>query len=78
MSLSQSECLTQPIQMLLFSNEKIFSEFFSAFPESTSNLKFFEKNDESQRIFFSEIKDCKKRGYLNAKKAACQNTYGQS
>ena len=32
--LSKSECLTQPILMLLCQNQKIFSEFFAAFPKS--------------------------------------------
>ena len=50
----------------------------SAFAEATSNLEYFEKKDEPQRLFVSEIIDSKERGYLNAKKAPCQNTYGQS
>ena len=33
-SLSKSECLTQPIQMQLSPNQKLFSEFFSPFPKS--------------------------------------------
>ena len=46
--------------------EKIFSDFLSEFPKSPQNLVYFEKNDEPQRLFVSEIIDCKKRGYLNA------------
>ena len=56
----------QPIQMPLSLNQKIFSDFFSAFTESTSNLKYFEEKDEPQRLFVSEIIDCKMRGYFNA------------
>ena len=41
-SLSKSECLTKRIQMLLSQNQKIFSEFFAAFPKSTKNLEYFE------------------------------------
>ena len=56
----------KPIQMQLSQNQKIFSDFFSAFPESTSNLKYFETKDEPQMSFVSEIIHCKMRGYLNA------------
>ena len=56
---SKRECLTQPIQMELSQNQKIFADFFS------------------RRLFVSEIRDYKRRGYLNARKAAYQNTYGQ-
>ena len=73
-SLSKSECLMKPIHMLWSQNQKIFSYIFSAFPESRQNLESFEKNYEPQKLFVSEIK----RGYLNAQKDLCQNTYGQS
>ena len=65
-SLSKIECLTQPTQMQLSENQKIFSELFSAFLKSGSNLQCFEKEDDPQRLFASEIIDCKNRGYLNA------------
>ena len=52
--------------MLLSQNQKIFFQFFSPFPESISNLQYFEEKDEPQRLFFSGILDCKNRGYLNA------------
>ena len=58
-------------------NEKIFPKFFSAFPESVWNLKYFEKNDQPWNLFASDIIDCKEPGYLNAQKAKCQNTYRQ-
>ena len=61
-------------QMLLSQNQKISSQFFSAFSKSTKNLEYFEKKDEDRKLFFSEIIDCKKRGYLNPEKAPCQNT----
>ena len=64
--------------MLLSQNQKIFFQFFSAFPESISNLQYFEEKNEPQRLFVSGILDCKNRGYLNALKATCQNTYGQA
>ena len=77
-SLSKSEYLTQPIQMQLSLNQKMFSEFFSSFPQSTYNLKYFEKKDDPQRLFLSQFIESKMWGYLNAKNAPCQNTYGQS
>ena len=43
--------------MQLSQNQKIFSEFFSEFPKSTSNLKYFEQEDKPQTLFVSEIKD---------------------
>ena len=52
--------------MQLSQNEKIFSEFFSAFPKSTSNLEYLEKEDALKRLFVSQIIDCKKPGYLIA------------
>ena len=76
--LSKNECLIKPIQMLLCRNEKIFSWFFSAFAESTSNFEYFETKDEPGRVILSEIIDYKKRCYLKAEKAAYQNTYGPS
>ena len=64
--------------MQLSPNQKMFSEFFSAFPKSTEILKYFETNDELQRLFISEIIDCENRGYFNVQKDPCHNTYGQS
>ena len=62
--------------MLLSQNQKIFSDFFSPFPQFTSNFKYFEKKDEPGRLFVSEIIDYKKRCYLNTEKVAYLNTYG--
>ena len=63
--------------MLLSQNQKISAELFSGFPKSTSNLEYFQKEVSLGSHFFTEIIDCKKRGYLNAQKAPCQNTYEQ-
>ena len=62
--------------MLLSQNQKIFSDFFSPFPQFTSNFEYFEKKDEPGRLFVSEIIDYKKRCYLNTEKVAYLNTYG--
>ena len=40
-------------------------------------MEDFEEKDEPQGLFVSEIIDWKKRGYLNAERAKCQNTYVQ-
>ena len=64
--------------MQLSPNQKIFGHNFFAYPKPTQNFKHFEKKDEPQRLFLSEVIGSKKQGYLNAYKAPCQNTYGQS
>ena len=46
--------------MSLSQNQKIFLDGFSAFPKSIQNLKYFEKKDEAERPYHSEIIDCKK------------------
>ena len=42
-SLNSKDKWMQTIQMLLFQKQNIFSEFFSAFLESTLNFKHFQK-----------------------------------
>ena len=51
--------------MQLSQNQKMFSDFSSAFPKSILNLEYFEKEDDLQRLFISEILDCKKPANLN-------------
>ena len=43
--------------MQLPQNQKIFSQFLSAFQRSTSNLDYFEPEDEPQMLFLSQIID---------------------
>ena len=52
--------------MQLAQNQKIFSQLFSASKKSASNLKYFQRDDDPQRLLTSEIIDCKKPGYLSA------------
>ena len=52
--------------MQLSQNRIIFSVYFAAFTESTQNSEYFEKEEGPQRKLLSEIRDCKKWGYLNA------------
>ena len=49
--------------MQLPQNQKIFSQLFSAFKKSTSNFKYFQRDEDPQRLLVSEIVDCKKPGY---------------
>ena len=51
-----------PIQMQLSLKSTIFCYFFVSFLESTSNFKNFEKNDDRQTYFISEITEREKRG----------------
>ena len=54
--------------MQLSLNQKMFSEFFSSFPQSTYNLKYFEKKDDPQRLFLFQIIDSKMRVTIMPKK----------
>ena len=45
-SLLSRDNLTQPIQILLSPKQKTFSEFLSAFLESTLNFEHFQKRDD--------------------------------
>ena len=54
--------LLSPIQMQLSLKATIFSHFFVPFLESTSNFKHFEKKDDRQSYFISEITDCERLG----------------
>ena len=60
--------------MQLSKNQKNFSEFFSAFPQSTWNFEYFEKTAEPKKWFLTEIIDWKRRSYLKAQKTPYYNT----
>ena len=64
--------------MQLSQNQKKFSDFISAFPESTQNFEYFQKKFEPQRLFLTESIDWKMRSYLSVQKTPCQITYGES
>ena len=53
------------LQTPISQKEKIFSGFFIAYPEYTSNLEHFEKKNEHPSLVFSEIIDSERVGYLN-------------
>ena len=55
----------QQLQTHISQKQKIFSRFFSAYLESASNLKHFEKKDEHPSLVISENIDSERVGYLN-------------
>ena len=59
------ENFPQQFQTPLFQKQKTFSGFFIAFLKCAWNLEQFQKKDEYPSLFFSEIIDAEKRGYLN-------------
>ena len=70
--------------MQLSPNQKLFCEFFFFFFYLFCIFGIYmkygilwKKKDEPRSLLVSEIKDYKKRGYLNPQKAMCHNTYGQ-
>ena len=53
---------------------KTCSQFFIAFVESTFNLEYFEKKDQSHSLSITEIVKCETGSYLNDEKAIFQAT----
>ena len=54
--------LTQPIQMQLSQKQKSFSQFFSAFFQSSLNFEHFQKKDDSHSWGISKITESEKQG----------------
>ena len=54
--------LPSPIQMELSSKPAAFSDFSVLFLEFTSNFKHFEKKDDRDSYFISEVTDCERLG----------------
>ena len=52
--------------MQLPQNQKYFLNFFLNFRNLQKFETLWKKKNETQRLFVSEIIDCKKQGYLNA------------
>ena len=61
-SLLNKDNLTQPIQMEFSRKQKSFSEFFSAFLESSLNFEHFQKKDNSHSWGISKITESQKQG----------------
>ena len=76
--LSKPECLSQPIQMQISPNHKIFSEFFSAFSQSTLNFGILWKKWWASEVVCFWNYRLQKAWFLKSPKNPCQNTYWQS
>ena len=61
-SLPNRDNLMEPIHMQLSQKLKTFSRFFSAFPKSSLNFEYFQKNNDAHSLFISENTACQKRG----------------
>ena len=55
----------QKLQTPISQKQKIFSAFFIAYLECSSNLEHLEKKDEHPSPVISEIIDSERVGYLN-------------
>ena len=55
----------QQLQTPISQKQNIFSGFFIAYLECTSNLEHFEKKDEHPSPVISKIIDSERVGYLN-------------
>ena len=64
-SSSNMQNFPQQFQTPLSQKQKTFSSFFIAFLKAAWNLEHFQKKDEYPTLFFYEIIDAEKRGYLN-------------
>ena len=64
-SSSNMQNFPQQFQTPLSQKQKTFSSFFIAFLKAAWNLEHFQKKDEYRTLFFYEIIDAEKRGYLN-------------
>ena len=56
---------------------KTCSRFFIAFLESTLNLEYFEKKDQSHSLSIRQIINCETGSYLNVQKAIFHATFRQ-
>ena len=59
------ENLPQQVQTLISLKPKTFSGFFIASLNSTLNLEYFEKKDQSHSLSITEINNCKTSSYLS-------------
>ena len=56
---------SSPIQMELFLEPTIFSDFFVPFLQSTSNFNYFKKTDDRHTYFISEISEYEKLSWIS-------------
>ena len=61
-SLPNRKYLMQPNQIKLSQKQKSFAGFFSAFSKSTLKFEHFQKKDDPDSSFLSELTSCEKYG----------------
>ena len=71
------ENLRQQVQTQISLKPKTFSGFFIALMNSTLNLEYFEKKDQSHSLSITEINNCKTSSYLSVYKAIFHATLRQ-
>ena len=72
------ENLSQQVPMQISLKMKTCSRLFIAFLNSTLNLDYFEKKDQSQSLSLTEIINCERGSYLNVQKAIFHATLRQT
>ena len=77
-SLRNSRNLPQQIPMQLSKKQKLFFYDYASFLKFTSNFELFEEKHDAHSLCSFNIRDSKKRGYLNVQKAPFQKTFRQS
>ena len=73
-SLLNRDNLAQPIRMQLSQKQKRFYEFIFEFSKFALNLKHFQKKDDIQSLFISEITHSGKRGWIYVQKVPFPRT----
>ena len=68
----------QPAPLSLTQKPETFCIIFMAFSESEQNSVYFEKKNQLNRSYISEVSDSEKCGYLNARKLLFPNTLPES
>ena len=71
------ENLRQQVQTQKSLKPKTFSRFFIPLMNSTLNLEYFEKKDQSHSLSITEINNCKTSSYLSVYKAIFHATLRQ-
>ena len=61
-SLPNRDNLRQPIRMQLSQKQKSFYQLFLKFSKYALNLKYFQKKEDPQSLFLSEVTHSGKRG----------------
>ena len=70
--------IAEGVPLPLSQKRKTFCRIFIAFSQCVQNFVHFERKDQLYNLNISEIIDCEKYGYLNARKLLFQNTLRES